>query len=165
MKRHLAYLLCAAALGLVLALELVSATIAATSDARPGRPSLEITSGPPVTLSAMMPGQQAPARMIELRARGAVRYRLQVAYEGPQALAQAMVMTIVGGDGSTLYQGPLATARVGGTGLPSGADPALADGQTATLWVSVMLPREAGNELQGAGLRYSIVIQSFEDPD
>jgi hypothetical protein len=165
MKRHLTYLLCAALLALVLAAEVVSATVAATSLATPGRPSLEVRSGPPVILSALLPGQQAPARMIELRASGAIRYRIEVTYEGPQALAQVTLMTIAAADGSTLYQGPLASTRVGGTGLPSAADPALADGETATLWVSVTLPAEVGDEFQGATLSYSLVIQSYEDPD
>jgi hypothetical protein len=165
MKRHLLYLLCAALLALALAAEVVSATLAATADARSGRPSLEVRSGPPVAMSAMTPGEQAPARLVELRARGAIRYRIEVTYEGPQALAQAIVMTIAAADGSTLYQGSLASARVGGTGEPSAADLALADGETARLWVSVMLPQEAGNELQGASLQFSLVIQSFEDPD
>jgi hypothetical protein len=165
MKRHLAYLLSAAALALILVAVMVSATIAATATAfTSDRHSLRLTGGSPATISGLMPGDRAPTWMIELRATGALRYRMHVTYAGSQVLAEALVMTLTGTDGSVLYRGPLALARVGGTGWPSGADPALADGQTATVTVSVMFPPDTGNEAQGASLQFSIVVQSFEDP-
>lgn len=129
----------------------------------PGAPELRITGGSPVTVSGMVPGDLAPTQMIELRATGAMRYRMLVAYAGSQNLAEALVMTLTTADGSVMYRGPLAGAKVGGTGWPSGADPALADGQMTTVLASVMLPLDAGNEVQGASLTFSIVVDSFQD--
>ena len=112
----------------------------------------------------MVPGDLAPTQTIELRATGAMRYRMLVAYAGSQNLAEALVMTLTTADGLVMYRGPLAGAKVGGTGWPSGADPALAYGQMTTVLVSVMLPLDAGNEVQGASLTFSMVVDSFQDP-
>jgi hypothetical protein len=164
MKRHLTHYLFAVVLALILVAVLVPATIAATAVSFTSNPhGLRVTSGPPITMSGTVPGDQAPARTIELRATGAMRYRMHVTYTGSQVLAETLVMTLPLADGSVLYQGPLAGAKVGGTGWPSAADLALADGQTATVRVSVMLA-DAGNGLQGASLQFSIVVESFEDP-
>jgi hypothetical protein len=165
MNRHLAYLLPAAALALILVAVLASAAIAATATTfTADSPSLRLTGGSPITVSGMMPGDPAATRTIELSATGALRYRMHVTYIGSQALAETLVMTLTGTDGSVLYEGPLAFARVGGTGWPSGADLALADGQTATVTVGVALPFGAGNEVQGSSLSFSIVVESFEEP-
>jgi hypothetical protein len=164
MKRHLTHYLFAAALALILVAVLVPATIAATTETfTSGRHSLRLTGGSPVAISGLMPGDRVPTWTIELRATGALRYRMHVTYAGSQVLAEALVMSLSGTDGAMLYHGPLAVARVGGTGWPSGADLALADGQTATVAVSVMLPLDTGNEAQGS-LQFSIVVESFEDP-
>jgi hypothetical protein len=164
MKWRLTYLLSAAALALILVAVLAPATAAAVSATfSPNPDGPRVTTGPTITVSGMMPGDQAPAPTIELRADRAMRYRMHVTYAGSQVLAGTLEMTIVGADGSALYQGPLADAKVGGTGWSSDADLALAAGQTATISVSVSLPLEAGNEVVGASLQFSLVIESFAD--
>jgi hypothetical protein len=164
MKRHLAYLMSAFVLALALTALLVSVAIAATATVSTSdRHGLRLTGGSPITVSDMLPGDQAATRTIELSATGALRYRMHVDYTGSPELAEALLMTLSGADGSVLYQGPLARASVGGTGSPSSADRALADGQTVTVTISVMLPLDAGSEVQAASLQFSMIVESFED--
>jgi hypothetical protein len=164
MKRHAAFLLSAGALALILMGMLVSATLAATATSiASDRHDLRLTGGSPIVVSGVMPGDQVATRTIELSATGALRYRMHVTYDGSQALAEALLTTLTGADGAVLYQGPLAEARVGGIGCPSAVDPALADGQTTTITISVILPLSAGAETQGGSVQFSIVVESFED--
>jgi hypothetical protein len=164
LKRRPAFLLSAAASAVVLMALLAPAAVAAmvtTSGARAN--GFRVSGGTPVVVAGMMPGDRTPTQTIELRASGSVRYRLRVEYTGSELLAGGLVMTVLAGDGSELYRGSLTDASAGGTGWPSSADLALADGGTATISLWATLPIDAPNGIQGARLEFSLIVQSFED--
>jgi hypothetical protein len=161
MKRRLACLLSTAALALMLVTVLAPATAAAVSASfspNPNGPG--VTTGPTITVSGMTPGDQAPARTVELRADRAMRYRMHVTYTGSQVLAETLVVSVAVAGGPVLYEGPLAGAKAGGTGWTCDAGLAVAGGQTVTISVSVMLPLDAGNEVVGVSLEFSLIIES-----
>ena len=163
--RHPIARLAALALSLLMTVALLPAAAAAVSRGLPAAEHrLDVSGDAAIAVTGLMPGDQGPVQTISLRATGAIRYRLRVAYTGSPALAQALELRLARPDGTVLYTGPLAGATVGGTGWPTAADPALADGESATILVSVRLPLSAGNEVQGASLQASIVVESFEDP-
>lgn len=163
--RHPIARLAALALGLLLAVALLPAAVAAVSGGLPAAEHrLDVSGDAAIAVTGLMPGDQGPLQTISLRATGALRYRIHVSYVGSRALAEALAVRLARPDGTVLYAGPLAGATVGGTGWPTQADPALADGESVTILVSVRLPLSAGNEIQGTSLQASIVVESFEDP-
>ncbi len=153
------------ALSLLMTLALLPTAAAAVSRGLPAAQfRLEVRGDAAIAVTGLMPGDQGPVQTISLRATGALRYRIHVSYVGSRVLAEALEVGLARPDGSILYTGPLAKAGVGGTGWPTQADPALADGESTTILVSVRLPLSAGNEVQGASLQASLVVESFEDP-
>jgi hypothetical protein len=164
LRRHLAYGATAAALTVCLAVSLASATLAASAAASPSRPQgLTVTGGPSTAVSGMMPGDTRVVRLVELRATGPMRYQMHVTCSGSQALADTLQVVFSASDGSVLYRGPLAGARVGGSTFPAADDPRLADGRTELISISATLPLATPPELAGASLEFTIQVLSYPD--
>jgi hypothetical protein len=164
LRRHLTHLLMAEAITLSLAVSLASATLAASAAASPSRPhGLTVTGGSPAAVAGMMPGDTRVIQVIELRATGAMRYRVHVTCSGSQELAETLLVVFAAADGSVLYRGPLAGASVGGSTLPSADDPRLTDGQMEVISISATLPLDAPGELGGASLAFTIDVSSYPD--
>jgi hypothetical protein len=120
--------------------------------------AFEVTGADSRSFAGLVPGDRAPTQVIEMRATGSVTYQVSVEWDGSEALASVLEMTLTDTAGDVLYSGPLSDVRIA-------ADAELADGQIETIAVVTELPISAGNEIQGAALTARVVIQATGSTD
>ncbi|MEX2245107.1 MAG: hypothetical protein WEC75_00300 [Dehalococcoidia bacterium] len=115
---------------------------------------LEISGADSISFAGLVPGALAPMQLIEMRATGAVAYQVSAEWDGSEALASVMEVTLTDAAGKILYSGPLSEVGVA-------VDSEMEDGQTETIGVVAQLPLSAGNDVQGAALTTRIVVSAI----
>ena len=147
----------------LLALAAVSAASALAAVPRPSATAISVVASGPDHLSDLMPGDELPVTTLEVRAQGSLRYTLSARTSGSPLLPSLLIVTIRTASGDILYEGSLADARVGdGSAGPSGGR--ILRDTTETLSISGHLSTDAGNEVQGAELSVTWVVQATELP-
>lgn len=139
--------------GALLCLSVAFGAMAMTDFDRP-QAGLEISGADLLSFAGLVPGDRAPIQVIEMRATGAVAYQVSAEWDGSEALASAMEVTLTDAAGEVLYRGPLSDVAVA-------AGMEMEDGQIETIGVVAQLPLSAGNEIQGAALTTRIVVSAI----
>ncbi len=139
--------------GALLCLSVAFGAMAMTDFDRP-QAGLEISGADLLSFAGLVPGDSAPIQVIEMRATGAVAYQVRAEWDGSEALASVMEVTLTDAAGEVLYRGPLSEVAVA-------AGTEMEDGQIETIGVVAQLPLSAGNEMQGAALTTRIVVSAI----
>lgn len=148
-----------ALVGALLGMSIALPTMAmAMSDVSRTETAFEITGADSFSFAGLVPGDRTPTQVIEMRATGSVTYQVSVEWDGSEALASVLEITLTDSAGDVLYSGPLSDVRIA-------ADAELADGQIETIAVATELPISAGNEILGAALTARVVIQATGSTD
>jgi hypothetical protein len=122
-------------------------------------PTFTVTGGQINDIGGLTPGDSTPPAFLTLNAIGTVTYRLRAETAGSGPLARALQVRIVAvSDGATLYAGSLDGASFGAPGDQTGPR-TLPDG-SETLAVTASLPESAANDVQGATLTVSWIVDA-----
>ena len=139
--------------GALLCLSVAFGAMAMTDFDRP-QAALEIRGADLLSFAGLVPGDKAPIQMIEMRATGAVAYRVSAEWDGSEALASVMEVTLTDAAGEVLYRGGLSDMVVAD-------EREMEDGQIETIRVVAQLPLSAGNDIQGSALTTRIVVSAI----